>query len=206
MSLVRDPDTQVHIFAAGGDIGTPERARHGVRIHKRGVGVYGGGVIREGLVAEAEAERLLDQLDAQGWLGGDPAAGLPTDAQIAEMFPNDRRKQADLRHWAQIVQTKRELAHESRRKAAYWFSELFHKAGIAQSQVSSYSPLSTGGGEMSDHEAWNRACYNGVWKEIGSRNADLLQAVICFDQIPPDLTMTTLRAALDALAKWRGFI
>ena len=206
MSLVRDSETQVLVYAGGGDVGTPERAAHGVRVVKRGVGVYGGGMIREGTVAEAESATLLDSLDAEGWIMGALDAGLPSDKEINDLYPDNKHRQSDLRHRVSAMVARREAVLESRRKAAYWVSSLYHKAGIAQSLVSSYSPLSTGGGEMSDHEAWNRSCYNDMWKEIGPRHADLLQAVICFDQIPPGLTRSALRAALDAVAKWRGFI
>ena len=203
-ALVRDPETNVLVFAGGGDIGTPERASHGVRVHKRGVGVYGGGLIREGLVAEAESAGLLDSLRAEGWLMGPIDAGIPTDEAIEEMSPTPRQK-ADMRHRIEALKARREAVLDSRLKAAYWVAALYHKAGIAQSQVSSYSPLSTGGGEMSDHEAWNRSCYHDMWKEIGAKHANLLQSVICFDQVPQGLTRKALRDALDAVAKWRGF-
>lgn len=201
--LARDPKTKVVVAIHSDDIGTPERQQHGVKLSMRGVDVVGGGIVRDGVGAEAQAESLIDLLDNDGWLGGAYKEHFPTDEMLEFALPS-KRQRADARSKLAQLAADRERRHRSRREAACWVKEVFHRAGLMPNVIAKYSPLSTGEREVSDAEEIARREFRQMWLAIGEANASILQAVCGHDQLPRGLTALRLREALDAVAQWKG--
>ena len=203
LGLVRDPATRVIVSATGCDLGTPERAQHGVTITKRGVAIAGGGIVREGDGAQAKCIDLLDKLDALGWLLEPLPEGVPTADEVESI--TDRHAYGRAACKRNISLELQEGRQESRREAGLWLRQLFAKTGLQPRVSGHYGIGSHGQEEMSDAEAWNRKCFTDMWREIGRGNADILAAVVCYEQIPAGVGPLKLIQALDALARWRGF-
>lgn len=89
--------------------------------------------------------------------------------------------------------------------AAAWLLGVFHKAGLSPAVTANYSSIRCGAApEMSTGEARARRLYNMMWRRIPPKDADLVAAVICYNEPPDPRQEERLRAALIALADWRG--